>query len=134
HRIAGLEAALLDLADVHEEIAELLLCVGNAEQRALGALDHALVPDLAAALAIERRLVEDQRALVASLQRLDRLAVAHKRADLALGRLCIVAEELGGADLFLDLEPDLLGGRLARALPGAAGLLLLLRHGGVEGF
>ena len=47
--LAGLEAALLDLAEVHEQIAELLLRVGDAEQRALGAADHALVADLAAA-------------------------------------------------------------------------------------
>ncbi len=38
--VAGLEAALLDPADVHEQIAQLLLRVGDAEQRALGALDQ----------------------------------------------------------------------------------------------
>ena len=34
-RIARLEGALLDAADVHEQVAQLLLRVGDAEQRAL---------------------------------------------------------------------------------------------------
>jgi hypothetical protein len=37
-RIAGLEGALLDAADVHEQVAKLLLRVGDAEERALGSL------------------------------------------------------------------------------------------------
>ncbi len=55
--VAGLEAALLDVAEVDEQIAELLLRVGDAEQRALGALDQALVADLAAAT--RRRTASD---------------------------------------------------------------------------
>ena len=46
--VAGLEGALLDAADVHEDVAQSLLRIGDAEQRALGALDEALVADLAA--------------------------------------------------------------------------------------
>ena len=34
-RVAGLELAAVDLAEMHEEVAELLLGVGNAEQAAL---------------------------------------------------------------------------------------------------
>ena len=40
-RIAGLERARLDAADVHEHVAQLLLRIRDAEQRALGALDDA---------------------------------------------------------------------------------------------
>ncbi len=39
--VAGFEAALLDLAEMHEQVAELFLRVGHAEQRALRALDDA---------------------------------------------------------------------------------------------
>ena len=73
--IARLEGALLDAAEVHEQVAQLLLRVGDAEQRALGALDDALVADLAAGLAVERRLVQHQRGLLAGLEAADLLAV-----------------------------------------------------------
>ena len=104
--LALIEAAALDLAEVHEQGARLLLRVGDAEHRALSAADDAFVADLAAELAVERRLVDDDCRLVARLQRLGFLAVLHQRDDLACGRLGVVAEELGGAGLLLDLEPD----------------------------
>ncbi len=130
--LAVLEAAALDGAEVHEQPASLLLRVGDAEQRALGALDDALVADLAAGLAIERRLVDDDRRLIARLQRLGFLAALHQRDDLARRALRVVAEELGGAGLLLDLEPDALGRGLAGALPGFARFGLLPLHRGVE--
>ena len=68
--VARLERALLDRADMHEQVAQLLLRVGDAEQRALRPLDDALVADLAAGLAVERRLVEHERRLLAGLEAL----------------------------------------------------------------
>ena len=65
-RRAGLERALLDRADVHEQVAGLLLGVGDAEAHAVGG-HHAGVADLAAGLAVERRLVDDDRAALAGL-------------------------------------------------------------------
>ena len=109
-------------------------CVSrDAEQRALRPLDEPRVADLAAGLAIERRLVEHQRPFLAALEALGRLAALDDGADLAFRRLRVVAQEIAGAGLVLDLEPDAFGGGLARALPGLARLLLLLLHGGVEG-
>ena len=56
------------------------------------------------------------------------LAVEHDRHDLALGALGVVAQELGGAGLLADVEPDRLVGGLARAGPGRARLGALLVH------
>ena len=130
---AVLEGAALDLAEVDDQTARLLLRVGDAEQRALGAADDARIADLAAGLAVERRLVDDDRRLVAGLQRLGFLAVLDERDDLARGALRLVAEELAGAGLLLHLEPDRFRRRLAGALPGLARLRLLPLHGDVEG-
>ena len=74
-RGAGLQRALLHRADVHEQVAGLLLRVGDAEAHAVGG-HHAGVADLAAGLAIERRLVDDHRAALAAFERGDLLAVA----------------------------------------------------------
>ena len=63
-RLADLEGALLDDDVVHEEVAELLLRVGDAHAHA--ARRHgAGVADLAAGFAVERRLVEDDEAALA---------------------------------------------------------------------
>ena len=80
-RVAGLELTLLDLAEVDEKIAELLLRVGHAEKRAL-CPDDALVSDLTTTLAVERRLVENERAFVAGLEGIDFLAVRDERATM----------------------------------------------------
>src|SRR6516165_6411994 len=74
-RRAELERALLHRALVHEEIAGLLLRVGDAEFHAALAREHACVADLAAGFRIERRLVEDDGTALACLQPLDLLAV-----------------------------------------------------------
>ena len=123
--VAGLEGAGLDRARMHEQHAELLLRVGDAEQRPVRPFDDAAIADLAAALAIERRLVDDDLAALPLGQDLDGLAAGERALDDRLGLLGVVAEELGRADLLLDLEPDAFGCRLARALPGAARLVLL---------
>ena len=136
--VADLERALLDAAQMHEHVAELLLRIGDAEQRALRALDHALIAHLAAGLSVERRLVEHERGLIPGLEAFHLRAILDDRAHFAFGGLRAVAEEVGGAGALLDLEPHGFGGRLARAAPGLARLRLLLLHrrleaGGIDG-
>src|SRR3989304_7795650 len=91
-----------------EEIARLLLGVGNAEARALGR-KHAVIADLAAGLAIERRLVDQHRALLTGFQLFCLGAAFHQRRHHALGFLRFLAEEFGGAELLAQAEPDRLG-------------------------
>ena len=73
-RGAGLQGALLDGAEMHKEIAGLLLGIGDAEPHALAG-HHAGVADLAAGLRIKRRLVQHDGAGLAGLEAVDFLAV-----------------------------------------------------------
>ena len=112
---------------MHEQIAGLLLRVGDAEAHAVAA-QHAGVADLAAGLRVERRLVQHDRAALARLQAVDLLAVLHQRRDHAFGGLGLVAEEFGRAELFAQREPDGLGRGIARAGPRRARLRALAVH------
>ena len=81
------------------------------------------VADLAAGLGVERRLVDQDRDRLRRPRRVcDRLAVDDERDDLALGRLGVVAEELGRAEPSRSSNQTPLGRRLARAGPGARAL------------
>ncbi len=79
-RHARLQRALLDRAEMHEEIAGLLLRIGDAERDALAG-HHAGVADLAAGLRIKRRLVQHDRAALAGLEAVDFLAVLAPARD-----------------------------------------------------
>src|SRR4051812_33093006 len=92
------------------------------------AADGAGVADLAAALAVERGLVEDDEALVAGFELVDELAALDQRGDHALGDLGLVAEEFGRADLVGDREPHLIFAGFARTGPALACLGALTRH------
>jgi hypothetical protein len=84
------------------------------------------VAHLAAGLAVERRLVDDDRARLAGLRRSSTsLPSTHERRDDALGGLGVVAEELGRAELLAQRRTRRLGRRLAGAGPGGARLGLL---------
>ena len=131
HVVADLDLALLDLGVMGMQVAHHLLHVGD-RRLAVGADEAAGVALLAAELGVERRLVGDQPAGLAGLERRHLLAVDHDRRDLALGALGVVAQELGGADLLAHVEPDRLVGRLARARPRRARLGALLVHRLVE--
>src|SRR5690606_28061212 len=71
-----------------------------------------------------------QRARLAPLPRLGPGAIPPQRHQLALCAFAAVAEKLGGAVLLADLEPELLGRRLAGARPRLArrGALALHRR------
>ena len=111
-RGAHLQRALLHRAEMHEQIAHLLLRVGDAELDAL-ARQQAGVADLAAGLRIERRLVQHDRAALAGLEAVGVLAVLHQRGDHAFGALGVVAEKFGGAEFFAQRKPDVLAGGIA---------------------
>src|SRR5262249_23566585 len=130
-RSTGPQRTLLDLAVVHEQIACLLLGVGDAEPQAVGG-DDAGVADLAAGLAVERRLVDDPRAALAGLEFDTLLAIAHERGNDALGLLGLVAQELGRAELFAETKPYRLGRGFAGAGPGGARGRALALHRRVE--
>ena len=117
---------------MHEQIAQLPLRVGDGDAQPVRPGNHPGVADLAAAFAVERRLVQHHRDLGPGVRVRHRLPADHQRQDLALGPLGGVAEELAGADGFLDLEPHPLGRRLARAGPRRARPRPLLRHRRVE--
>ena len=90
------------------------------------------IASLPARLAIKRRLVDDDDAFFALLELLDRLAALDERDHLALGGLGLVAQKLGCPRLVEEIEPKLIGRRLARSGPSLARLGLLLGHGRVE--
>ncbi len=91
-RHADLQRPLLHFDFVDEEVAELLLGVEDARAKSRRG-DHADVADLAARLAVERRLIEDEPARLADGERGDLGAVADQRGRDALGDLGLVAEK-----------------------------------------
>ncbi len=130
-RVADLEGSAGELADMDEQIARALLRVGHGDDRG-AALERAGIADLAAALPVEGGLVGHHHDLGAGLGARDRLAVDHQAHDLRLGGLMLVAQELGGAQGFAQLEPDARLGLLAGALPAGARLGPLALHGRLE--
>ncbi len=131
-RIADLHLALGHLAEVHEQVADLALNVADRNGRAARGGQRAGVAHLAARLAVERRLVGDQRDLVACLGGFHFGAVLEQRDDLAFRLFGRIAEELGGAEALAQIEPHRFGRRLARAGPGRARTLALLLELDVE--
>ena len=113
-----------------DQAAERLLRVGHAEQLTPAAriAQHAVVADLAAALGVERRLVQDDLRLAVPGQLVEPDPIAHDREYAALGRRRLVAHEPRVADTAVDraIERDLL--RMFRELrlcPRAAPVALL---------
>src|SRR5262245_5787544 len=98
---------------MHEQAMQLFLRVLDLEARARWARDQPAIADLTAGFAVERGLIDDDRATVAGLQLGDALAVLDQRYDLAGRGLGVITEELGRAQLLLQLEPQGLGRGLA---------------------
>ena len=130
-RHADARGAFDDRDVVNDEVAEFFARVAHDGAEARPG-DLADVADLAAQFAVERRLVEDERAGLTGLEPVDLDAVPDDGADHAFGRLGLVAEEFGGADPLAQAVPHRLGRGFARPGPGAAGLGALARHRGVE--
>ena len=89
---------------VDDEAADRSLRVGDLEQDAPAArlADLAMVADLAAALGVEGRAIEDQLGLADAGQVVVLHPVAHDRDDAALAGRGLVAEELGVTGPSLD--------------------------------
>ena len=122
-----LQGALLHRAQMHEQIAGLLLGLGDTEAHALAG-HHTGVADLTAGLRIERRLVQHDRARLARFEAFDLAAILHQRADHAFGGLGLIAEEFSGPELLAQREPHAFGRSLAGASPSRTRLLALAVH------
>ncbi len=91
HRVADRELAARNLDDMDMEIAELLLGVDDLALGALAGEDRADIADLAAALAIERRLVGEDADGFAGAAALGADAVLDDCDNRAFGVLGVVA-------------------------------------------
>src|SRR5580704_4290101 len=118
---------------VDDKVAKLLARVGDFGAEP-GRGDFADIADLSAGLAIERRLIEDQRSALARIERLDFDAVLDDRNYDALGGLGLVTQKLGRAGALPQSIPDRFGRSLAGTRPGPARLGALALHCGVEAF
>ena len=122
--VAGVKAALLHNADVHEVALVVLLGVLNCKD-ILAADDDAGVAHLAAGLAVEGGLVEDDGRLLALLDAVGKAAVAHDGQDRGLLLQRLVAGELGRRQRG---QVDAVGAPAADILSGLSGADALLVH------
>src|SRR5580704_929563 len=119
-------------AEMDDEVAGFLDGVAHREFAARAREHRPGIAELAARLAVERGLVDDNRDLVAGFGLRYPLAALEDRQDHPLGGLGIIAEEFGRADFLAQREPRRAGRRLAGADPAFARLLALARHRLVE--
>src|SRR4051812_9077529 len=117
--------------EVDDYVACFLLSVRHVEANAVST-DHTRVADLPAGFAVERRLVEYDRASLPLVQPCNFPAVTHERRHYALDALSLVAEKISGAYLFAHSEPYCLGRSVTRALPRFPRPNSLAFHSGVE--
>ena len=87
------------------------------------------IPNLSAGLGVERRVIKDDLALLASLEFLHALPILHDGKHFAAvgARLPVAFEDRLGQLLICGV-----GGLLGRAFPGGASALALLVHGRIE--
>ena len=121
------------LTMMREQVAGLLLRVGDARRARRRAVIVAGVADLAAGLAVERRLVEHHRAALAGFQLGDLLAVAAPARRRRLRRSRSRSRGTRSAPSFSRSANQTVSVRgLARARPGGARLGALALHRVVE--
>src|SRR3546814_6364359 len=114
------------------EPAKRLGCVANFGFQPAVITNVSGIAHLAAAFAVERRLIGDDSHFVTGLGAIDAGAILDQREHPALAFMAGVASEFGRAMFLGDVEPEVVRGLLARTLPGGAGSGLLLGHGDVE--
>ena len=131
-RLAELEFAAADLDDMNMKIAELLLGIRHRALRALGGEHRASIAHLAAALAVKRRLIGEDAHRLAGLRALYALAVFEDGEDRAFSTFRVIAKKFGRPQFLAQVEPELIGGGLARSRPCFARFDPLARHGSVE--
>ena len=131
HPQASVERAAMD-----DEAAERTLGVGDREQlaAAAGLAQDAEIADLAAALGVERRAIEDDLRLAVAGQLVELHPVADDPDDPAVGRRRLVAEELGVAGPRVDgaIQGGEAGGLRELGLGPGSAPVALLGQGGVE--
>ena len=131
HGVADMHGTARNGRDMGED-AVVALRIGNLDLKIFGGKGTGIA-HLATHLGIERRTVEHDLNALASLCRIDALAVAHDGNDLgAIDRVVVVTAELGGGELVGKRDPDIVEGTPCVALDGGTGALLLSGHGGVE--
>ena len=131
-RFADCQLARDDLGAQHMELAERLGRVLNFTGEALEGRQFSAVADLATALAVEGRLVEQDLDRLADFGAIVARAVLDDGQDHALAFVTRIAGEFGRAIFLDEVEPDVVASLGARPFPGRAGLRLLLGHRGVE--
>src|SRR5207253_132488 len=131
-RLAHPQRAVFDIAGMDEQIAGLAYRVFDRELAAGRREDRPGIADLAARLAVERGLVDDDADLVAGRGFRTPFLAAQNSQDHAFRGRGLVTEELAGPDLLAQGEPIRVGRRLARTDPAAARLLALARHRRIE--
>src|ERR1700730_6507185 len=122
-RLTHPQRAVFDIADMDEQVARLAHRVFDRKLAAGRREDPPGVAALAARLAVERGLIDDNADLVAGRGLRNPLLAAQNRQDHPLGALGLVAKEFGGLELVAQGEPPRLGRRLAGTGPVAARLL-----------
>ena len=132
NNIAELQATAIERAEMHDHIAELFLRVADGEFRARAAEQQARVADLTTGLAIERRLVGDDRSILTCRHGVNRRTVNNDANDFTFGGFILVAEEFTRTERFAQLEPNGFSRLLARTRPRGARVFALLLHRLVE--
>ena len=92
------------------------------------------IASLAAAFAVEGRLIGEDDAALARIEPFDARPVPDQSDHLTLTLGREIAGEFGAAQLIGDVEPDFAGSGLARPLPRGARRCFLLSHGGIKAF
>ena len=111
-------------------VAAALLYVIDDKARTIGKLDHAGIADLAAALSVEGRAVEDE---LTALSRLERVLFGAARDDggqFARLGVAVITEEFRLPEPVADREPDRVRRGFTRALPVGPGRVALAFHRG----
>src|SRR5262245_47323311 len=101
-----------------DEIVQPLMRIMHHDFRAGSRKNGAGIADLPAALAIKRRLVEQDLDLVAGggLRNFD--AGLEDRRDLSFGGFSLVAQKFGGTQTLLEIEPSSIRCAFAGPAPG----------------
>ena len=131
-RLSDRQLSLENLRPEHMKTAKRLRRVFNLAFETLERGQLPGVADLAAALAVERRLVRHDLDRLADFGAFDAVAVLDDRQDDALTLVPAIARELGASELLGNIEPELVRSLPARSLPRSASRGFLLRHGRIE--
>ena len=128
HRLTHHKRTRRHRTRMHKQVAHPALCRRDRDRQAVDARNRPRIADLPAALAIKRRLVQDDSNGRTRPDVFHRRPVHHQRCDLCLRRFGRVAQELGGTELLMQVEPDPLRRRVPCAGPCRAGAAALLVH------